>query len=345
MLKVEVVPHDPRWRDAFEAEAKRVADALGENALAVHHVGSTAIPEIYAKPVIDILVEVRDVAGVDVRGPSMEALGYEVMGEYGIPGRRYFRKDDGEGIRTHHVHAFEAGSAEAVRHLAFRDYMIAHPADAQSYSELKRRLADEHPQNIDGYMDGKDGFIKGMDVRAARWRASRPVGNLESQNMRESYRSGAVGALMDEYERAASELARLVERIPDEDFARVVDAETRDEDCRSAQTIMSHVVGAAYGYADYLREQFSVESARPPRRLLSRTEALEQLGAALRYTAETLEGRWEMSYEEIARIVIKTRWGPVYDAEGLLEHAVVHVLRHRRQIERFIARGLIECQA
>ncbi|HVF66171.1 MAG TPA: GrpB family protein [Pyrinomonadaceae bacterium] len=172
MRKVEVVAHDPRWRDAFEAEAKRVADALGENVVAVHHIGSTAIPEIYAKPVVDLLVEVRDVNEVDVRSRSMESLGYEVMGEYGIHGRRYFRKDNREGIRTHQVHAFEAGSAEVVRHLAFRDYMIAHPADARRYSELKRRLADEHPQSMDAYMDGKDGFIKEMDVRAARWRAS-----------------------------------------------------------------------------------------------------------------------------------------------------------------------------
>lgn len=172
MMRVEVVPHNPRWREAFEAEAKQVADALGENVVAVHHVGSTAIPDIYAKPVIDLLVEVRDIDEVDGRSPSMESLGYEVMGEYGIRGRRYFRKDDREGIRTHHIHAFEAGSAEVVRHLAFRDYMIAHPADAQRYSELKRKLADEHPQSMDGYIDGKDGFIKEIDRRAAQWRAS-----------------------------------------------------------------------------------------------------------------------------------------------------------------------------
>lgn len=159
--------------------------------------------------------------------------------------------------------------------------------------------------------------------------------------MRETYRSGAVGALMDEYERAASDLARLVGQIPDDDFTRVVDSHTQDEDCRSAQTIMSHVVGAAYGYADYLREQFSTESTRPPYRLLSRRESLEQLQAALLYTVETLEGRWEMSAEEISGIVVKTRWGPVYDAEGLLEHAIVHILRHRRQLERFISQGRI----
>lgn len=146
---------------------------------------------------------------------------------------------------------------------------------------------------------------------------------------------------MDEYERAAAELMRLVERIPEDDFVRIVDSETRAEDCRSAQTIMSHVVRAGYGYADYIREQFAMASTRPQPRLLSRQESLEQLDAALRYTVQTLEGRWEMSEEEIAATVIKSRWGAVYDVEGLMEHAIVHILRHRRQLEKFIWRGLI----
>ncbi len=162
--------------------------------------------------------------------------------------------------------------------------------------------------------------------------------------MRYAYRSGAVGALMDEYERAASELALLVGRIPDDEFVRVVDAQTDDDDCRSAQTIMSHVVGAAYGYADYIREQFSIASTRPQRKLLSRQESLEQLNAALDYTVETLEGRWEMSDEEISKTVIESRWGVVYNVESMLEHAIVHILRHRRQIEKFIRQGKIVVQ-
>jgi GrpB-like predicted nucleotidyltransferase (UPF0157 family) len=172
MSKVEVVPHNPLWRDAFEEEAKHVAAALGDTVAAIHHIGSTAIPKIYAKPVVDLLVEVRDITEVDGRSSAMASFGYDVMGEYGIPGRRYFRKDNQEGIRTHHIHAFEAGSAEVTRHLAFRDYMIAHPEDAQRYSELKRKLAKEHPQSIDRYMDGKEGFIKEIDRRAAQWRVS-----------------------------------------------------------------------------------------------------------------------------------------------------------------------------
>lgn len=159
--------------------------------------------------------------------------------------------------------------------------------------------------------------------------------------MKKSYRSGAIGALMDEYERAAAALKDLIEQIPEDDFVRVVDSQTEDDDCRSVQTIMSHVVRAEYGYADYIREQFSITSTRPQPKLLSRRESLEQLDEALRYTAETLEGRWEMSGEEIAATVIKSRWGIVYDVEGMLEHAIVHILRHRRQIEKFIWQGKI----
>lgn len=169
MSNVVVVPHDPRWRDLFEVEAQHIAAALGENAVAIHHIGSTAIPDIHAKPIVDLLVEVRDIAETDGRSARMESLGYQVMGEYGIPGRRYFRKDGPDGSRTHHVHAFRAGSDEVKRHLAFRDYMIAHPVDAQRYGELKQKLAEEHPHSMDAYMDGKDGFIKEMERRAARW--------------------------------------------------------------------------------------------------------------------------------------------------------------------------------
>ena len=172
MRKVQVVPHNPQWRDAFETEATQVAGALGKNVVAIHHIGSTAIPNIYAKAIIDLLVEVRDITGVDNQTSAMASLGYEVMGEYGIPGRRYFRKNNQEGIRTHHIHAFEVGSAEVGRHLAFRDYMIAHTEDAERYSELKRKLAEEHPQSLDEYMDGKDDFIKEIDRRSAQWRTS-----------------------------------------------------------------------------------------------------------------------------------------------------------------------------
>ncbi|MGB6017650.1 MAG: GrpB family protein [Nodosilinea sp.] len=99
-------------------------------------------------------------------------LGYEAMGEFGLSGRRYFRKDNAKGDRTHHVHAFQAGSSEIDRHLAFRDFMITHPDCAQQYSDLKRALAAQYPEDIDSYMDGKDEFVKSMEQRALQWRGT-----------------------------------------------------------------------------------------------------------------------------------------------------------------------------
>ena len=168
-MKVEVVAHNPKWQSEFEAESVLVAAALGETAVAIHHIGSTSIPGIYAKPVIDMLVEVTAIDEVDGRGSAMKSLGYEVMGEFGIHGRRYFRKDDNRGRRTRQIHAFGVGSDHVIRHLAFRDYMRAHPQDAQLYSDLKSKLAARHPEDPDAYMDGKDLFIMEIDRRAAIW--------------------------------------------------------------------------------------------------------------------------------------------------------------------------------
>ena len=97
------------------------------------------------------------------------------MGEFGIRNRRYFRKYNSDGVRIHHIHSFKAGSPQVERHLAFRDYMISHPEAAREYSNLKRQLAAKYSQNIDKYMDGKDGFIKLMDRKAAQWRSHEPV--------------------------------------------------------------------------------------------------------------------------------------------------------------------------
>ena len=166
-MRIDMVPHDPNWRQEFENEAKRIADALGSNVVDVHHMGSTAIPNIYAKPVLDVLLVVQNHSALDAKQAAMEALGYEAFGEFGIPTRRYFRKDNAAGDRTHQVHAFEQGSPQIARHLAFRDYMSSHPEAARAYSDLKRALAAQHPNNIEAYMDGKHEFIQEIDRRAA----------------------------------------------------------------------------------------------------------------------------------------------------------------------------------
>ncbi len=168
--KVEVVPHNPNWRNLFETESKQITIALGEKIVAIHHIGSTSIETIYAKPIIDILVEVKSIDRVDDQNSSMQLLGYQCMGEFGIKDRRFFRKDNSDGIRTHHIHAFEVGSAQISRHLAFRDYLNVHIENALTYSSLKRSLAEKYPDDIQGYMDGKHDFIQEIDRQAAEWR-------------------------------------------------------------------------------------------------------------------------------------------------------------------------------
>jgi GrpB-like predicted nucleotidyltransferase (UPF0157 family) len=169
--KVEVVPHDRKWQSLFADESQQLSIAFGDNAISIHHIGSTSISTIYAKPIIDILVEVKDIEKVDDRNATIESLGYIAMGEFGIAGRRFFRKDNSEGIRTHHIHTFTAGSAQVIRHLAFRDYMRSHPEAAREYSHLKQQLAQKYPYDIESYMDGKDEFIKEIDRKAAAWRS------------------------------------------------------------------------------------------------------------------------------------------------------------------------------
>jgi GrpB-like predicted nucleotidyltransferase (UPF0157 family) len=168
-MRIVVVPHDSSWRTEFEKESAHILQTLGDLVTRLYHIGSTSIPGIHAKPIIDFLMEVENIDALDARNSDMENLGYEVKGEFGIPGRRYFRKNNAQGIRTHQVHAFAAGSPEIKRHLAFRDYMIAHPTEAQMYSKLKQELAQRFPDDIHQYMEGKDPFIKEHQARALIW--------------------------------------------------------------------------------------------------------------------------------------------------------------------------------
>ena len=157
--------------------------------------------------------------------------------------------------------------------------------------------------------------------------------------MKKIYRKGAVGALIDEYERAVSELKELIEQVSTSDYEKIFDAETANADCRSIQTIMSHVVRACFGYANYIRKYFSIESKVYEPKLLAKNEVIERFDESIIYTIETLEHKWEMSEDEMTAVSMKSNWGVVYDLEQLLEHAIVHILRHRRQIEKFLANG------
>jgi GrpB-like predicted nucleotidyltransferase (UPF0157 family) len=167
--RVTVVPYDACWPDLFQEEADDLTAILGDEVVAIHHIGSTAIPGIYAKPIIDILVEVQDIERMDTLNREMTEHGYLPKGEFGIAGRRFFIKGTEES-RTHHVHVFQTGDPEYERHLAFRDYLRAHPEEAQAYSRLKRELAQRFPHDIDGYMAGKNDLIKETERKAKAWK-------------------------------------------------------------------------------------------------------------------------------------------------------------------------------
>lgn len=168
MRHIVVVPYDPSWPKQFQREAVQLKALLGDNLIALHHIGSTAVPGLQAKPVIDMLAVVGSLAEAEKCYPGFEALGYECMGEFGIPGRRFFRK--GGDNRTHHIHMFTPESdLDIRRHLAVRDYLRSHPEEAAAYGALKEWVAREHPWDNDGYCDGKDEFVKALEQRALRW--------------------------------------------------------------------------------------------------------------------------------------------------------------------------------
>ena len=164
---VIVTAYNPEWKEMFEAEALLIQDILGDNCVAVHHIGSTAVKGLKAKPIIDIMPVVKRIETIDNKW--FEQIGYEALGEFGIPGRRYFRKGGQE--RTHQMHIFEqTNTGEIDRHLAMRDYLRCSKKAADAYGELKSKLAIQYPYDIEGYCDGKDEFVKSLEREALEWK-------------------------------------------------------------------------------------------------------------------------------------------------------------------------------
>ena len=149
-------------------------------------------------------------------------------------------------------------------------------------------------------------------------------------------RTGAIGALMDEYERASIDLKIILEKLPQEKFEKIYDAETTDEDCRSIKTIMNHVVDAGYRYANQIRMFLGFTPYAPKYKIETAHDAIRILEKVLTFTANSIEGKYNLTNEEIKATLRETRWG-LYNIEMMFEHAIVHILRHRRQIEKFLS--------
>lgn len=162
---ITVLNYDPEWPLKYERERKAIAEILDGSGISIYHIGSTSVPGLAAKPIIDMMAVVRSLEKVDDARGKFSELGYEYLGEFGIAGRRYFRKGGDE--RTHQIHIFQADDWNNIeRHLAFRDYMRTHEKERAEYAKIKTALAQRFPYDIDGYCDGKDAFVREMEKRA-----------------------------------------------------------------------------------------------------------------------------------------------------------------------------------
>ena len=167
---IEIVDHDPGWAEAFAAISGAAKAALGPLALRVDHVGSTSVPGLGAKPIVDLDVVIESPALLPPVVDKLAALGYSHKGDLGIPGREAFGREDdtvprdgsGRAWPAHHLYVCARESRELHRHVRFRDYLRSHPDSAASYEALKRALAQRHPHDIESYIEGKSEFVEGI---------------------------------------------------------------------------------------------------------------------------------------------------------------------------------------
>ena len=164
--------YNDQWPLMFEHEATALQRLLTDQLIAIHHIGSTSVPGLASKPIIDLLPEVIDLDTIDCMGQGFIALGYQVWGEYGLPGRRYFTKDDPQGYRTHNVHLYQTGNPEIIRHLAFRAYLRANQSVRIEYEALKRQAFLKFPNDIGAYNNYKNSWIKQIERKAIDWFAT-----------------------------------------------------------------------------------------------------------------------------------------------------------------------------
>ena len=156
---VSLVPHSEEWGGLFKEEAARIATCLQGKVFDIEHVGSTAVPGIPAKPIIDIAVGIPDLAAIGMFVRLLEQIGYEYRGDRFVDGNHIFVKGP-ESNRTHHLHVVALGGAKWRDYVLFRDYLRSHAGARSEYAVLKRRLAEEYPFDRESYTQGKHEYIR-----------------------------------------------------------------------------------------------------------------------------------------------------------------------------------------
>jgi GrpB-like predicted nucleotidyltransferase (UPF0157 family) len=171
-IPVELVAYDTNWPVVATCRAAELR-VLGDNLIAVHHIGSTSVPGLVAKPIIDLMPVISSMIALDAQREAVERLGYRWHGELGIAGRRYCALRDANGSHLVHLHCFEANAPDVVRHIAFRDYLRELPAIAGAYAIEKQRAWALHPSDSHAYSREKGAWIRRTEADALAWYAAR----------------------------------------------------------------------------------------------------------------------------------------------------------------------------
>lgn len=166
--KIEIVPYDPKWPEFFNHESLKLRKALGNHLREIYHIGSTSIPNMPAKSVIDILLVWENLDAINDITQELNSLNYYNIRRHVIPHRSFFTRRQGEKINFH-LHIRERGDPQINRHVNFRDYVIHHPDDAKRYAELKIKLASEFSEDMNSYVFGKDRLVQEIDEKTKRW--------------------------------------------------------------------------------------------------------------------------------------------------------------------------------
>jgi GrpB-like predicted nucleotidyltransferase (UPF0157 family) len=164
---VHLNPYTTEWKDAFQDEKRRILASIGSSILDIQHVGSTAIPGCWAKPIIDIAIIIESLEKVEACILPLQQIGYDYKGENGIPERHYFVKLVEGDIHTFHIHMCKPDNVNLQNQIIFRDYLLTHPDIMQAYSQLKLELAARYPTDRESYTESKSSFIENM-IRLAK---------------------------------------------------------------------------------------------------------------------------------------------------------------------------------
>jgi GrpB-like predicted nucleotidyltransferase (UPF0157 family) len=169
---VRIVDYDPAWPTLADAELRRLKAALGEVAVRLEHIGSTGVPGLAAKPILDLQLSVAAIKPRERYVEPLERLGYLFVPAPESPEHHFFARPPARP-RTHHLHVCEAGSEHEFRHVAVRDFLRAHDDEAASYTALKRQAVARHPQDRLAYIEGKDEYVAALEERAVAWARGR----------------------------------------------------------------------------------------------------------------------------------------------------------------------------